>query len=88
MQPLLDGGLRASEVDRTRAVVEERAALYSETVSKAVQEVEDALINEEQQQEYLRLIGAQRDATAKTLEDAQLRYLQGQSGYLPCCRKS
>lgn len=83
MQPLLDGGLRASEVDRTRAVVVERAALYSETVSKAVQEVEDALINEEQQQEYLRLIGAQRDATAKTLEDAQLRYLQGQSGYLP-----
>lgn len=83
MQPLLDGGLRASEVDRTRAVVEERAALYSETVSKAIQEVEDALVNEEQQQEYLRLIAAQRDATAKTLEDAQLRYLQGQSGYLP-----
>ncbi|WP_051177029.1 efflux transporter outer membrane subunit [Halodesulfovibrio aestuarii] len=83
MQPLLDGGLRASEVARTRAVVEEQAALYSQTVSEAIQEVEDALINEEQQQEYLRLIAAQRDATAKTLEDAQLRYLQGQSGYLP-----
>ncbi|SIN95286.1 efflux transporter outer membrane subunit [Halodesulfovibrio marinisediminis] len=83
MQPLLDGGLRASEVERTRAVVEERTAQYSDTVSKAIQEVEDALVNEEQQQEYLRLISAQKDATAKTLEDAQLRYLQGQSGYLP-----
>lgn len=83
MQPLLDGGLRAAEVDRTRAVVEERASTYSETVSKAIQEVEDALVNEEQQQEYLRLIAAQRDATAKTLQDARLRYLQGQSGYLP-----
>lgn len=83
MQPVLDGGLRAAEVERTRAVVEERSALYSDTVAKAIQEVEDALINEEQQQKYITLLSAQRDATAKTLEDAQLRYLQGQSGYLP-----
>lgn len=83
VQSVLDGGARASEVARTRALVEEKAATYSLTVSKAIQEVEDALVNEEQQQQYIKLLSAQRNATAKTLKDAQLRYLQGQSGYLP-----
>lgn len=83
MQPVLDGGRRAAEVARTRAVVEQLSAQYSDTVSKGIQEVEDALVNEEQQRNYIVLIAAQRDATAKTLKDAELRYLQGQSGYLP-----
>lgn len=83
MQPVLDGGRRAAEVARTRALVEERSVQYSEVVARGIQEVEDALVNEEQQRKYLVLIAAQRDATAKTLEDAELRYLQGQSGYLP-----
>ena len=83
VQPLLDGGKRAAEVERTRAVVEERATAYASTVATAIQEVEDALVNEKQQQEYIKLTEAQYQATYKTLEAAQLQYLQGQSGYLP-----
>ena len=42
--PLLDGGYRKAEVDRTRAVMDQRLAAYRDTVIRAVKEVEDALV--------------------------------------------
>ncbi len=80
--PLIDGGRRSAEVDRSRAAVEESLAAYRQTLLEAAREVEDALSAAEQNR--LRVEGLQREATAA---DASLRlstdnYFQGLSDYL------
>ena len=51
--PLLDGGRRKAEVERTRARADELLADYRETVLEALVEVEDALVQERRQRGYL-----------------------------------
>ncbi len=51
--PILDGGRRAAEVDRTRALADENLAAYYNTVLTAVKEVEDALVSEAKQREHI-----------------------------------
>ena len=65
--PIFDGGRRKAEVERTRAVVEERLGAYRATVINAVKEVEDALISEQKQRDYI-------DALDQRLEAARLSY--------------
>lgn len=80
--PLLDGGARKAEVARTRAVFDEAAAGYRQTVLDAFREVEDqmALAN--------RLAAAQArqdeavDAAARTRALATTRYREGAASYL------
>lgn len=80
--PLFDAGQRSAEVDRTRAAAEEALADYARTVAEAIREVEDNLVAELRQQEYIALLGDQLDATRTTLKDARLQYMNGQSDYL------
>lgn len=81
--PLIDGGARKAEVDRTRAVAEEKLANYRDTVLRAVKEVEDALVREEKQQAHIEGL-RQIIATAnKALEEAGARYRDGIGDYLP-----
>ncbi|BBD07108.1 efflux transporter outer membrane subunit [Desulfovibrio ferrophilus] len=80
--PLLDGGTRAAEVDRTRALAQERLAAYEETVFTAIQEVEDALVTESGQQDYLLALGKQLTAARLAKEEAHRRYLNGVDDYL------
>lgn len=81
--PLLDGGRRAAEVDRTRAVADERLARYRETVLGAIVEVEDALVTENRQRAHIE--GLLREiATARlALREARERYRKGLNDYLP-----
>jgi outer membrane protein TolC len=79
--PLFDGGLRKAEVDRTRAVADEKLHIYGETVLNAVGEVEDALIKEQQQQQYIKSLQAQLDLAVKTMEQVKERYLKGVENY-------
>jgi multidrug efflux system outer membrane protein len=80
--PLLDGGARKAEVARSRAVFDEAAAGYRQTVLDAFREVEDqmALAN--------RLAAAQArqdeavDAAARTAALATTRYREGAASYL------
>jgi len=81
--PVIDGGRRAAEVDRQRAVVEQRLAEYADTVATAVREVQDALVREDRQREYIRLLEQELEAADQARAQARLRYLQGQSDYLP-----
>ena len=81
--PLFDAGERAAEVDRTQAVVQERLAAYGQTVAQAVMEVEDALVAEAGQREYLGLLEEQLAAARAAYAEARERYLQGQDDYLP-----
>lgn len=81
--PILDGGARAAEVDRLRAVADEHLAAYEQTVVTAVQEVEDALAAELGQRERIKALAAQLDAARAALAEARRRYLGGvDSSYL------
>jgi len=81
--PIIDGGRRAAEVDRTKAVVDELLTAYGQTLLVAFQEVEDALAQERNQHDYIGLLEKQVGLAEKTLDAAQTRYINGQGDYLP-----
>ncbi len=82
--PILDGGTRAAEVDRLRAVAEERLAAYEQTVLTAVREVEDALATERGQRELLAALAAQLELAQSARAEARRRYLGGvDTSFLP-----
>jgi len=81
--PIFDGGYRKAEVDKARAVVDERLAAYRETVYTAFKEVEDALAEEKWQKEYIAALSAQLEASRTSLREAVSRYAQGLDDYLP-----
>jgi len=80
--PLLDGGLRRAEVDRTRAVAEERLHAYGRAILDAFGEVEDALVEERQQERYLANLGRQVELSRKASEQTQDRYAKGAEDFL------
>ena len=81
--PLLDGHRRKAEVERLEAVVEENLAAYRQTILSAVQDVEDALVDEKKLQAHLKGLAAQLDAAQNALNEARSRYRNGLSDYLP-----
>jgi len=80
--PLLDGGERKAEIERTRAVVREALNTYAKTVANAICEVEDTLVAIDRQSAYVELLDQQLAAVRVTLQDARIQYLNGQSSYL------
>jgi len=82
LAPLIDGGRRSAEADRVLAVSEERLAYYRETVLTAFREVEDALIREKKQTDYIFSQGNQLEAAKNALSEALLRYRKGDIEYL------
>ena len=75
--PIFEGGRRKAEVKRTRAVVDERLAVYRETVIDAINEVEDALISEQKQHDYIVLLDRRLDAAKRSYEESVNRYRNG-----------
>lgn len=80
--PLLDGGRRRAEVERTRAVLNERLAAYRSVLLTAIQEVEDALVLESRQHETLNALDRQLEAAENTYAESMRRYLNGQLSFL------
>ncbi len=80
--PVFDGGYRKAEVLRTKAIVRERLASYKKTVLTAFKEVEDALVNEKKQAEYIKALREQYRATMDTYEQALEYYRKGRSDYI------
>ncbi|NLX12364.1 MAG: TolC family protein [Phycisphaerales bacterium] len=81
--PLFDGFRREAEVERTRAVVEERLAEYRLVVLTAIQEVEASLVEENRQREYMTALSEQRHNAQDALREASERYRRGLTDYLP-----
>ena len=81
--PLVDGGRRKAEADRSVAVVEEDLAAYRQTVLTAIREVEDALVGEEKLQAHLKGLNEQLAAARNALYEARSRYRNGLIDYLP-----
>ncbi len=82
-QPILDGGRREAEIERSRALFHEDLARYHQSVLVAFREVEDALAANRTSEERLRHLEAREEASAAALRLALDRYLQGLSDYLP-----
>ncbi|MFH1039493.1 MAG: efflux transporter outer membrane subunit [PVC group bacterium] len=82
LAPLIDGGRRSAEADRALAVSDEWLASYRETVLNAFREVEDALVRERKQGEYIGSLGRELTAARNALAEALLRYRKGDSEYL------
>ncbi len=82
VQPLFDGGSRKAEVQRVEAVLQERVHAYSQQVLEALREVEDALVREERQLQYMDLLRQQITANALVLDSTSDLYLKGQSDYI------
>lgn len=83
LAPVLDGGRRRAEVERSRAVAREHLARCGEVLLNAMREVEDALVNESKQSELIARQAEQHDAARQTLKQARFRYERGLSDYLP-----
>jgi outer membrane protein, multidrug efflux system len=83
LAPVLDGGRRRAEVERSRAVASERLARCGEVLLNAMREVEDALVNESKQTELIARQAEQHDLARQTLKQARFRYERGLSDYLP-----
>lgn len=75
--PIFEGGRRKAEVERTRAVVDERLALYRETVINAIQEVEDALVSEQKQHDYIAALDARLESARQSYRESLNRYRNG-----------
>ena len=80
--PIFDGGLKKAEIEQARAVAEEKAGSYAETVYSAIREVEDTLVGIEKQHSYIRLLEDELSVARLTLKDAMVQYRNGQSSYL------
>lgn len=85
--PIFDGGYRRAEVERSRAVVDERLAAYRGTVLTAIREVEDALAREQQYRDFLTNIDQQLQLTRMAYREATRRYLNGLIDFLPVLRE-
>jgi NodT family efflux transporter outer membrane factor (OMF) lipoprotein len=81
--PIIDGGFRAAEVDRSRAVADENLANYRNTVLTAVKEVENALVSETKQREHIEALRQVHATARRALEEAGVRYRNGLNDYLP-----
>ena len=80
--PLLDGGQRRAEVDRTSAVVWERFNEYGQTMLNAFAEVEDNLALERYQIQRIERLNAQVDLAQQASDQLVKQYLIGDADYL------
>lgn len=77
VMPLFQGGRLKAEVKRNEAVVRERSYVFGQVLLQAILEVENALIQESKQLEYIVQLEAQHVIANETLEEARRRYADG-----------
>lgn len=83
VQPLLDWGERKAEVARNKALYKESLALYTQLYLEAVEDVENALYQENKQREYIKRLQARRVILKETVDETEALYTQGVDDYLP-----
>jgi outer membrane protein TolC len=80
--PLLDGGRRRAEVDRTNAVAGQRFYEYGQTMLNAFREVEDSLSLEHYQVKRIERLDAQVHLAQQAAGQLRDQYLIGDAEYL------
>ncbi len=82
-QPVLDGGRRRAEEDRSRAALREVVVNYRQTVLIALQEVEDGLSDNRATDKRLKLLKEQESISDANVRVAREGYYYGINDYLP-----
>jgi len=80
--PLFYGGRISAEINRTEAVKQQLLYEYGQTVLVALQEVEDALIQEQKQLERIEVLREQVKLAQQAYQQLRVEYLNGLSDYL------
>ncbi|SJM89092.1 efflux transporter outer membrane subunit [Crenothrix polyspora] len=80
--PMIDGGRRVAEVERNQALAAEAMNTYATTLLTAVKEVENALIQERQQQQLVINLQKQVELATQSSERLRVRYLYGAMDFL------
>ncbi len=80
--PLIDGERRDAEVERSRALAEQRLLEYGQITLQAFREVEDALVLERGQHELIASLGQQLALAEQTYEQLLAEYFNGFGEYL------
>lgn len=80
--PILDGGQRRAEVERTRAVLWQRFAEYRQTILIALQEVEDSLALERYQLQRIEKLRLQLELAEQAVEQLRQRFITGDASFL------
>lgn len=75
--PLIDGGRRSLAVERAELVLDERILVYGQTVLRAIEEVQTALVREVYLAEYEAALEQQYDSARRALESARLNFAAG-----------
>lgn len=77
VMPLFQGGRLKAEVKRNEAVVRERSYNFGQVLLQAILEVENALVQESKQLEYIVELEGQIVIADASLEEARRRYADG-----------
>lgn len=80
--PLLDGGERSAEIDRTEAVARRRLYEYAQAVLTALREVEDALVQEQKRRARIQSLERQVRLSDRAYQRLRIEYLNGVSDYI------
>ncbi len=80
--PLLDAGLRKTEIERTKAALSEKINNYNQSVLEALQDVEDALNRERFQRQYVTNLQQQLTLARQVYDRTRQRYIKGQLDYI------
>ena len=82
-QPLLDWGFRKAQVDIQRSDFKTALLAYSQHYLIAIEEVETALWQEQQQRVLIESLIAREEILQRTVEETRARYSLGVTDYLP-----
>ena len=80
---IFNAGALDAEVMKQEAIVHERLAIYEEKVLTAIREVEDAMVREQKQTEFIVALDEQLSIARDSFREAQQRYRKGLIDYLP-----
>ncbi len=80
--PLIDGGFRRAEVERSEAVRRQFLYDYGQSILIALQDVEDALVLEASQVRLIESLTLQRDLAESTNDQLRNQYLNGAADFL------
>lgn len=81
--PLFKAGSLDAAVTRNEEIVQERLASYEQVVLNAIREVEDSMVRELKQTDYLKALDQQLTISRDGFREAVSRYRKGLSDYLP-----
>jgi NodT family efflux transporter outer membrane factor (OMF) lipoprotein len=80
--PLFDGGRRAADIKRTKAVAQEALELYGQTILRALQEVEDSIVREQHLKRLQTSLRKQLQLAVQIRKQLRFRYAQGTESFL------